>query len=68
MTAEALLKMLREGGHIKSSNDCSAFEIALARACHRFYVDEDGFGYVYTYIPPKYIVTSEEVWPMSGSV
>ena len=50
MTAERFLKLLNGGGHIVSSNDLSVYQIAQARACHRFYVDDDGFGYAY--FPP----------------
>jgi hypothetical protein len=34
------------GGSIVSSNVCSVGEIAAAQACGRFYVDEDGLGFV----------------------
>jgi hypothetical protein len=45
--ASDFLKRLREGGTIVSSNDCSADEIALALRDNRFFVDTEGFGYVY---------------------
>ena len=45
--ALAFLEKLKEGGTIVSSNDCSPYEISLARCCHRFFVDAQGFGYVY---------------------
>ena len=45
--AKTFLALLLKGGSIVSSNDCSEGEIAMARACHRFHVDENHFGYVY---------------------
>lgn len=47
MSAVELLQLLRDSGSIVSSNDCSEAEIVCARARHWFWVDEDGFGYVY---------------------
>lgn len=44
---ENFLKKLREGGAIVSSNQCSTLEIDDARASNRFFVDEDGYGYVW---------------------
>lgn len=41
-----LHRLKAERGAIVSSGDCSAIEIAEAQACRRFYVDEDGYGYV----------------------
>ncbi len=38
--------MINEGGAIVPSGQCSAFEIAHAGACHRFAIDQHGFGYV----------------------
>lgn len=45
--AEALLKMLRNGGSIVSTNLLSYKAIANADAEGRMFVDLDGFGYVY---------------------
>lgn len=46
-TPKGLLdKLVREGGCIVSSGDCSELEIADARVRGDFYVDETGFGYV----------------------
>jgi hypothetical protein len=48
MTAETFLKKLAtDGGAIISSNDLSPEEIETARREDRFFVDEDGLGYVY---------------------
>lgn len=45
--AAAFLKRLAsEGGSIVSSGICSVAEIATARACGRFFVDENYMGYV----------------------
>ena len=41
------LKKLRDGGKIVSSSDLSELEIAQARACDRFYIDDDNFGFAY---------------------
>lgn len=46
--SDGLISLLREkGGAIVSSNDCSPMEIADARATDRFWVDENGFGFVW---------------------
>ena len=39
-------RLKTDGGCIVSSNACSALEIACARACGDFAVDEDGYGFV----------------------
>lgn len=49
MTAEEFLLKLRDNekwGAIVCSGDCSAMEISDAQATNRFYVDNQGFGYV----------------------
>lgn len=43
---ELILQLVKEGGAIVSSNDCHEIEIANARSCGRFAVDEDGLGFV----------------------
>lgn len=45
--AQILKKVQEHGGAIVSSNECSQLEIDDARATDRFFVDEDGFGYVW---------------------
>ncbi|MBL1176935.1 hypothetical protein [Pantanalinema sp. GBBB05] len=49
MTSNAgdFLKKVREGGAIVCSGECSEVEIANAQATNRWFVDEDGFGYVW---------------------
>lgn len=42
-----LLMALRRGGCIVSTAECSAEEIAVARAERRLHVDLGGFGYLY---------------------
>ena len=50
MTPTELLKQLaRDGGAIVTTAECSAMEIADARATLRMAVDEDGIGYVRRY-------------------
>lgn len=44
---ERMFEQLKHGGKIVSSSQCTELEIAQARACDRFYVDERGFGFVY---------------------
>lgn len=45
--AKFLFRLINERrASIVSSADCSQFEIAQAAACGRFYVNEDGFGFV----------------------
>lgn len=47
-TLDELAEMIvKGGGSIVSSNDCSHVEIAVADACGRFYVRDDGMGFVY---------------------
>lgn len=43
---ELLARLVDQGGAIVSSGDCSAMEIADARARGDFYVDGNSFGYV----------------------
>lgn len=38
--------LVKEGGAIVSSGDCSAGEITAAQGCHRFCVRDDGMGFV----------------------
>ncbi len=38
--------LVRERGAIVSSADCSVMELAFAREEGRFFVDEEGLGYV----------------------
>lgn len=45
-----LFKMLKNGGKIVSSNDCTVLEIAEAQACKRMWVCDKGFGFIY--FPP----------------
>lgn len=47
MTGLAFLERLKDGGQIVSTGDCSEIEIAVAFACHRVFVNEDGFGFLY---------------------
>lgn len=48
MTPEQFIRQLAiEGGKIVSSNDLTPAEIALARACGRMLVLDDGLGFVY---------------------
>ncbi|MCK9587968.1 MAG: hypothetical protein WC069_06405 [Candidatus Shapirobacteria bacterium] len=48
MRAIQFLKQLAtNGGAIVSSNSCSEMEIADAKATDRFFVDEEGFGFVW---------------------
>jgi len=39
-------QLIREGGAIVSSAECSDMEIAVAQSVGRFSVDENGFGFV----------------------
>lgn len=39
-------QLIEEGGAIVSSNDCHEIEIADARACGRFAVDNNDMGFV----------------------
>lgn len=46
---EKLLNLLKEkGGKIKSSNDFTPDQIALAKADSRMYIDVEGFGFIWT--------------------
>lgn len=47
MTIEEFLQLVTRGGAITSSNECTPEEISLAQAEDRFFVDADGYGYVY---------------------
>lgn len=42
-----LLMKLRAGGALVSAEECSAPELALAKAEDRFTIDSDGFEYVW---------------------
>lgn len=52
--AFALLKLLRDGGHIVSSAAVSSEVIAAARGETMMMVDNDGFGYVYRPTPAQF--------------
>jgi hypothetical protein len=43
---ELLDQLLKEGGCIITSDQCSELEIADAQACGRMYVRDDGIGFV----------------------
>lgn len=43
---ELLSALVTERGAVVSSADCSVMEIAFARTERRFFVDDDGLGYV----------------------
>lgn len=43
---ELLQKLKDDGGAIVTSNECTVFEIAGARADGRMFVDKDGIGFV----------------------
>ena len=46
MTALEFLRMAGDKGRIVSSNDLTHFQIVEARACGRFFIDEEtSFGY-----------------------
>lgn len=57
---EFLKKVANEGGAIVSSNECSEMEIVNARATDRFYVDEDGMGYVWRI--PAWLKSREDAY------
>ena len=61
--AQNFLEKLRDGGAIVSSNECSELEIANARTTDRFFVDDDGFGYVWR--TPEWLKTREEAYRTS---
>ena len=44
--SQMVRKLGAQRGAIVSSADCSVAEIAIARASGRFFVDDDGYGYV----------------------
>ena len=44
--SELLSKLLKDGGVIVTSDQCSVMEIADARAHGRMYVNTDGIGFV----------------------
>lgn len=51
MSEKEFIDLLGETrGAMVSSADCSEIEIAFARVCNRFFVNEQGFGFV---IRPK---------------
>lgn len=43
---ELIQQLIREGGAIVSSNDCTEMEIVDARVHGRFAVDSEGMGFV----------------------
>lgn len=43
---KALAALVAERGALVSSGDCSEAEIVIARVCGRFFVTDDGLGYV----------------------
>lgn len=47
--AEAIPALSAEGGALVTSAACSPMELAFARAESRFFVDENGFGFVLRY-------------------
>jgi hypothetical protein len=44
--AQALAALVKDGGALVSSNECTPGEITFARAEERFFVTADGFGFV----------------------
>lgn len=46
---EAIPALLKEGGAIVCSAACSPMELAFARSEGRFFVDENGYGFVLRY-------------------
>ena len=54
------LKKLKNGGAIVCSGECSEIEIVDARLTDRFFVDEDGFGYVLRY--PVWLKSREDAY------
>lgn len=44
---ESFFKKIRSGGAIVSTKSCSEQELIAARITNRFFVDEDGFEYVW---------------------
>jgi hypothetical protein len=61
--AQALAALVKDGGALVSSNDCSVMEITAARACGRFFVTPDALGFVRR--PKEWVahVTQEPVRP-----
>lgn len=57
---ENFLFKLRSGGAIVSSNECSEIEISNARVTDRFFVDNDGYGYVWR--TPEWLKTREDFY------
>lgn len=51
---------LRDGGALVSSNECSVIEITNARSTNRFFVDDEGFGYVYR--TPEWLESRESFY------
>jgi len=47
MELKQFLRLLLKGGTIVCSSECTEFELNIAKACNRFFVDDEGFGYVY---------------------
>lgn len=47
MEAEEFLRRLLDGGAITSSNEATPDEISLAQAEDRFFVDSEGYGFIY---------------------
>lgn len=54
------LEKLRSGGAIVSSNECSQMELADANITGRFFIDEDGYGYVWR--TPEWLKTREDAY------
>jgi hypothetical protein len=52
--------LIKHGGKIISSNDCSVLEIAEARADNRMWVDENGFGFIF--MPKDYAAYRHAVY------
>lgn len=52
-------RLIEEGGSVVCSSSCTLLEVAEAKACKRFYVDEHGFGFVY--FPPQQAYTRKEL-------
>ena len=53
MKLKDFVSLVANGGKIISSADCTNYEISIARACNRMFVDENGFGYIYVPDPEK---------------
>lgn len=65
MTTQQLIdQLIKDGGAIVSSGDCSEMEIAVAQSVGRFASDENGFGFVRR--PPGWLAINkrrEELHP-----